>query len=168
MKGLFLKYIFASFSFLAISNKNNHPIFMSVTEIEHNAKTKSLEISCKVFTDDFEKHLRTIYRTKIDLLDLKTHETMNKFVNEYIQKHLQIVVDGKQVSMKFLGYEQIEEGIYSYFEVQNITAVKTLNITDNILYDYKSEQISLIHATVNAVRKSTKITNPESKVAITF
>ncbi|MEI8059397.1 MAG: DUF6702 family protein, partial [Ferruginibacter sp.] len=32
----------------------NHPLFVSVTEIEHNAKDKTLEISCKIFTDDFE------------------------------------------------------------------------------------------------------------------
>ena len=29
-----------------------HPIFVSVTEIEHNNKDKTLEISCKIFTDD--------------------------------------------------------------------------------------------------------------------
>ena len=41
---------------------NLHPIFVSVTEIEHNAKDKTLEISCKIFTDDFEKTLRLTYK----------------------------------------------------------------------------------------------------------
>ena len=36
---------------------NPHPIFVSVTEIEHNAVEKTLEISCKLFVDDFEKSL---------------------------------------------------------------------------------------------------------------
>ena len=34
------------------SSSSPHPIFVSVTEIEHNAAAKSLEISCKVFTED--------------------------------------------------------------------------------------------------------------------
>ena len=31
-----------------------HPFFVSVTEINHNAKDKTIEIACKIFTDDFE------------------------------------------------------------------------------------------------------------------
>ena len=34
-----------------------HPFFVSVTEINHNAGDKNLEISCKIFTDDFEAAL---------------------------------------------------------------------------------------------------------------
>ena len=36
----------------------HHPIFVSVTQIDHNATDKTLEISCKIFTDDFEQTLR--------------------------------------------------------------------------------------------------------------
>ena len=49
----------------------NHPIYVSVTEIEHNAKEKTLEISCKIFTDDFEKALKATYKTYVDLLKPK-------------------------------------------------------------------------------------------------
>ena len=48
-----------------------HPIYVSVTEIEHNAKDKTLEISCKIFTDDFEKTLSQAYKTYVDLLKPK-------------------------------------------------------------------------------------------------
>jgi hypothetical protein len=51
--------------FLAGSNHNvatgdtqlfSHPFFISVTEINHNSGDKNLEISCKIFTDDFGKN----------------------------------------------------------------------------------------------------------------
>ncbi len=32
----------------------SHPFYVSVTEISHNAKDKTLEISCKLFSSDFE------------------------------------------------------------------------------------------------------------------
>ncbi|MFM2327886.1 MAG: hypothetical protein RIR31_2088 [Bacteroidota bacterium] len=146
----------------------NHPIFMSVTEIEHNAKDKTLEISCKIFTDDFEKTLRQNYKTTIDLLKPKDKEAMNKLVNDYVQKNLQLIVDGKKVTLQFLGYEQQEEGILSYYQVNNIAAVKKLDISNTILYEYKKEQIGIIHATINGNRKSTRLNNPQEKCSFEF
>ena len=145
-----------------------HPIFVSVTEIEQNSKEKTLEISCKIFTDDFEKALRATYKTSVDLLQPKDKNAMNKLVADYVQKHLLIKVDGKAIALQFLGYEQDEEGIESYYQVNNIVAVKKLEITDNILFEYKKEQISIIHTAVNGNKKSTKLTNPEEKASFEF
>ncbi|NDE11960.1 MAG: hypothetical protein EBZ95_15580, partial [Chitinophagia bacterium] len=69
---------------------NHHPIFVSVTELEHNAAEKTVEISCKLFVDDFEKTLRKKYNTKVDLLDAKLKIEMNRIVNDYIQKHFSV------------------------------------------------------------------------------
>ena len=155
---------------LSSGGRNVHPIYMSVTEIEHNAKEKTLEISCRIFTNDLETTLRQSNKGVIDLdlLKPKDKTATNKLVNDYIQKHLSIVVDGKPVALQFLGYEQQEDAINSFFQVNNINSVKKISITDNILYEYKSEQISLLHVTVNGNRKSTKMVNPEEKVSLEF
>lgn len=145
-----------------------HPIYVSVTEIEHNAKDKTLEVSCKIFTDDFEKTLRSTYNTYVDLLKPKDKNAANKLVADYVQKHLLIKVDGKPVVLQFLGYEQDEEGIVSYYQVNNINTVKKLDITDNILFEYKKEQLSIIHTTVNGNKKSTKLVNPDEKASFEF
>jgi len=145
-----------------------HPIFVSVTEIEHNAKDKTLEISCKIFTDDFEKTLRQNYKTHIDLLEPKEKNAMNNLVADYVQKHLRIKVDGKTVALQFIGFEQQEEGIVSFYQVNNIPLVKKIDITDNILFEYKKEQISILHVIVNGERKSSKLVNPEDKVSFVF
>lgn len=164
---LYKWFFILSLSFL-ISSFSFHPIFVSVTEIEHNAKEKTLEVSCKIFTDDFEKTLRKAYNTHVDLLLAKDKPAMDKLVNDYVQKHLKIMVDGKPVALKYLGYEQIEEGIYSYYQADNIASVKKITVTDNILYEYKDEQINLLHITVNGNRKSTKLNNPDDKVVMEF
>lgn len=152
----------------APTNNVLHPIYVSVTEIEHNSKEKTLEISCKIFTDDFEKVLRQQYNTHIDLLNPKEKAAMEKFVSGYVLKHLVVKADGKAVALQFLGYEQQEEGIVSFYQVNDIAAVKKLEVTDNILFEYKKEQISIIHAKVNGNTKSTKLINPEKKASFEF
>lgn len=47
---------------LLMAGKPTHPFHVSVIEINHNAADKTLEISCKIFTDDFEKILAKNYQ----------------------------------------------------------------------------------------------------------
>ena len=168
MAAFLFKWLLLGGFLLTAHTPVSHPIFVSVTEIEHNAKEKTLEISCKIFTDDFEKTLRQQYNIHIDLLNSKEKAAMEKLVSDYVQKHLLLKVEGKPVVLQFLGYEQQEEGIVSFYQVNNIAAVKKLEVTDNILFEYKKEQISIIHSIVNGNRKSTKLTNPEDKTSFEF
>lgn len=168
MASFLFKWLLVGGLFINPVPATHHPIFVSVTEIEHNAREKTLEISCKIFTDDFEKTLKSTYKTYVDLLKPKDKNAMNKLVADYVQKHLLIKVDGKNAALQFLGYEQDEEGIISYYQVNHIAAVKKLDITDNILFEYKKEQISIIHTTVSGIRKSTKLVNPEDKASFEF
>ena len=140
-----------------------HPLFISVTEIEQNQKEKTVEISCKIFTDDFEKTLRMNTKEKVDLLNPTLKSLMEKLVNNYIQKHLIIQIDSRQVAMKFIGYEQQEEGITSYFQVDNIASIKKIQVFNNLLYEFNVQQMGIIHAIVNGNRKSSKLNNPEVK-----
>lgn len=146
----------------------NHPIFVSVTEIEHNTKAQSLEISCKIFTDDFETALRKLYNTKVDLLNDKYKQSMNGLVNDYVQKHLSIKADGKIVKLNFLGFEQEEEGIVSFYDVKNVPSVKKMEVKNDILYQFKEQQMEIIHVIVNGNRKSTRLVNPDSLASFEF
>ena len=59
-----------------------HPFHVSVTEIEHNAADKTLEISCKIFTDDFETILAKNYNTKVDLINPPNKPAMDSLVKK--------------------------------------------------------------------------------------
>ena len=169
MGGFLFKWLLIPFFWLGSSYKEmNHPIFVSVTEIEHNAKEKSLEISCKIFTDDFEKTLRKTYNTHVDLEDVKMKTAMNKLVNAYVQNHLKISVDGKPAMLQYLGFERIEEGIYSYYRADNIPSVKKITVMNDVLFEYNEQQMNLVHVIVGGNRKSTRLSNPEKTMTMNF
>jgi hypothetical protein len=142
---------------------------MSVTEIEHNTKEQLLEVSCKIFTNDFESQLKKKSSQKIDLLNPDLKNKMNLLVEGYIQNHLKISVNNSSISkMKFIGFEQIEDAIVSYFEINGINKVNSIKIENTILYDYSEQQINLMHVIVNGIRKSYKLNNPDSQISFNF
>lgn len=155
---------------LADTNKKDfvHPLHVSVTEINHNATDKTLEISCKLFTDDFEKVLTHNYKTKVDLLNPPDRPAMEKLVNDFIQSHITIKADGKPVKLSYLGYEKDNDAIYSYFQVDHIASVKKIELTNNILHELFTDQINLMHVVVGGKRKSYKLDYPETKTEFNF
>lgn len=145
-----------------------HPFFVSVTEINHNAKEKSLEISCRIFTDDFEKTLTTASKAKVDILHPSDKKKTEKLISDYISKHLRIKVDGKPVVLSFIGYEQQEEAIWNYFEVNGIASFKSIEISDDLLFETHEEQTNMVHVMQNGNRQSREVRNPQSNLKFDF
>ena len=145
-----------------------HPFYISVTEISHNATSKSLEVSCKFFADDFEQTLEKAYAAHLDIASAKDKATFDRFIPDYINKHLQLLVDGRPVKLAYIGYEKEKESAYAYFEVANIPTVKQLDAVNTLLHDFQTEQINIMHVTANGKRQSTKLDNPASKAGFRF
>lgn len=151
-----------------ILKKNHHPFYVSVTRIDENSKEKILEISCKIFTDDFEKALRMHYKGHIDLLNPSDRSAMNSVISDYVENHFKISVDGNPVRMQFVGYEKDEEGVECYFEVNKISVNKTVTVFNDLLFEYKPEQTNIVHVTVKGKRKSRQLVNPDAKISFDF
>jgi len=145
-----------------------HPFYVSVTEINHNAKTQSVEISCRMFYDDLEHVLEKQNRTKIDIVKPSNKEQLNQFISNYIRQHLIIKVDGKVLNPTYLGFEIQEDGAWSYLEVKGIGKAQKVEVRDDLLYTEHTEQINMLHVIVNGERKSTKLDNPEANASFSF
>lgn len=145
-----------------------HPFHVSVIEINHNAEEKTLEISCKIFTDDFEKSLAKNYKTKVDLINPPNKAAMDTLVKKYIFSHLNLKADGKPVAFNYLGFENDHEAAYAYIEVTNLSSLRAIDISTSIMYDMFEDQMNIFHVTVGGKRKSTKLNYPDKEVVISF
>lgn len=144
-----------------------HPFFTSVVEIEHNKKEQSLEVICRIFTDDFESILRKNYNTRVDLFN-DGYKNAAALIPDYINKHLAITADGKAIQLKYVGYERKQEACWCYFEAASVNEPKKVTINSNLLYDFTDKQFNLFHVTVNGNRKSTKLDYPEHNASFEF
>lgn len=167
---LFYKWltIFTLFNSKPLPAADYHPFYVSVTEINHNAADKNLEISCKIFTDDFETVLAKNYNTRVDLWHPKNKEQTDKLITDYIRKHLVIKLDGKPINLEYVGFERENEAVWSYLQVTNVGAPKKVEIMNNILYDTYNEEINIMHVSVGGNRKSTKLNYPDVSASFEF
>src|ERR1700756_2197224 len=92
--GLAVKNIFYC-AVIWILASSFHPYYVSVTDIKYNEQEKTLQISCRTFTDNIEDALRKIYIKPIDILHPKDRKEVDDLLNDYINKHVKIKVNGK-------------------------------------------------------------------------
>jgi hypothetical protein len=146
-----------------------HPFYVSVVDINHNQTEKTLEVSIRVFTDDFENTLKMRFPgRKVDLFSESSRASSDSLMHQYIREKLRITVNGRALNWSYLGSERVEESTWCYFEAAGVESVKKMQISNRMLYEYKKEQINMHHAVVNGERKSYKLDNPATEVVFNF
>ncbi len=180
MAALFYKWLLISFVHLSVFMcihpageadsvlTKRHRFHVSVTEINHNAADKTLEISCKIFTDDFSDALVKKYKTKVDLVHPTDKAAMDKIVSDYISNHLQVKTDNKPGALNYVGFEVENEATYVYMQVNDVVAVKKAEVVNTILHDLFTDQTEIIHVIVGGNRKSVKVDYPNNQVFFQF
>jgi len=156
------------FIYISLGAGLKHPLHVSTTEVSFNAKEKSLEVSCRIFTDDFESILVKLYKQKTDLSEPTMKAKMDEIVKKYLISHLQIKVNGKPMALKYIGFEIDHEATNIYLEVDKVSSVKTAEVTSTILYDQFDDQMSIVHLVNGKLRKSSKILFPDKTFMANF
>jgi hypothetical protein len=164
----FLLFAFAGTKSGRANKLLRHPFHIAVTEVNHDVKTKSLEISCKFFADDFEQAIEKNYKTSLDIAASKDKALLDKYIPDYISKHLSFTVDGKTVKLTYVGFQKEKEWAHCYFSVENISSMKKIDITNNLLHDFSNDQVNIIHVMNNGKRQSTTLNYPATKASFQF
>ena len=141
-----------------------HPFYVSVTEVEYTTKTKELGITCKIYQDNLQEALKPLTSTKIDLVQGNKGEN-NKMIEAYIRKHVSILINGQQKAIQYLGYENDNDATWIFFTITSLKNVKSIGVTTDLLYEYKTEFTNIIHITIDGKRKSFKLNSPETAVS---
>lgn len=153
---------------LRIIGEKKHPLHVSTTEISFNAKEKSLEISCKVFTDDFEDALAKLYKVKTDLSKPTMHKAMDELIKKYLTSHLQYIVNGKTLEATYIGFENDIEATNVYLEINNVASLQKLSLNNTILFEMFDDQMNILHVEKASVRKSVRANYPNRDLSVSF
>lgn len=164
------KYLFFGLIVILASSFHfkKHPYYINVVDMKYNAQQKSMQLSTRLFTNDLEDALEKIHHKKIDVLNPKNKAELDSILFSYIKQRLHISINKKDQNLDYVGYEREEESIWTYFEIKKVSAPKTLSINIKLLYDYLPSQVNIVHSEINGVKKSSKVTNPDSKVEFSF
>ncbi len=167
-RSLLLLLFTAGNLFFTPAYEKAHPYYVSVTEIGYSQPDKEIQVACKIFTDDLENALKEMYHTKADLYHPADKATLDRQIAGYIGKHFRVKADNNPVSLRFIGYEIEGEAAWCYLSAGDIPPVKNIEVFNDLLYEYKKEQVNIMHARVGGDRKSARLTYPHTATVFSF
>lgn len=145
-----------------------HPYYISMIDVNHNAKDATVEISVRIFTEDFEKTLQKKTTIPLDILKPKDNTFLDKQIQQYLSDKIRIKVNGQPVTLTYLGHEVQNESVWSYLEVPKVAALKKLEFDCTLLYDFEKAQSNIIHVKNGKEEKSYKLDYPKNSAAFDF
>ncbi|MFD0963420.1 DUF6702 family protein [Pseudofulvibacter geojedonensis] len=131
-----------------------HKYYVSVTDINYIQDQKSVQITARIFIDDFERMLLERYDLKVVLGEEKNSELVNYYIQKYFSKKLIVELNGQVAEAVFLGNEKEDDQLYFYFEIENVIDIKKIKITNKLLLDVFDNQQNITHLNVNGTKKS--------------
>lgn len=145
-----------------------HDFHTSLTQMQFEAKSQTIEISIRMFTDDLETAL--------------THENGGKPVHfggpakpdqlleRYVRKHF-VVADAqrKPKPYTYVGYEQESDAHWVYIEMPaGADPFKSIVIKQDILMDLFSDQVNLVNIQYQQQKKTVVFRNNQPVQAVSL
>lgn len=104
-----------------------------------------MEIAQKIFWDDLEVALSKEFKEKVDFLKPKDKAKLESQIKTYLLKHNQVWVNGKLLTLNYLGHEVEEDAAWFYLESSQVETPKTVEMKNTVLLEDFEGQQNIVH-----------------------
>ncbi|CAI8376888.1 MAG: Uncharacterised protein [Polaribacter sp. SA4-10] len=131
-----------------------HKYYLSLTQINFIPESKSVQIIINVFMDDIETALNKDYNIDLQLTTEKELTENDVYFEKYLNEKLHFKVNAVAKKFNYIGKEYDGELVYFYLEIEDISDVNQIEISNKILIKHFPKQENLIKSKVGKINKS--------------
>lgn len=153
---------------LFLSSFAVHKFYVSVTQVDYVPSKKRIEITSRIFIDDFEKALNKKYNKKINLTSTKELPEAEELIKAYLKEKIKISINKKPQEIEFLARELEGDVLILYTKIAISKKINTFEIYNSLLTEIYSDQQNIVHTNINGNKKSLLMTNTSSKEKIDY
>ncbi|KJD33516.1 peptidase E [Tamlana nanhaiensis] len=154
--------------FMLLSFTTWHKYYLSVTQVNYIQSKEALQITSRIFIDDLEQALRKNYDKSVTLTGINQPEAGDVLIEKYLNQKFTLKVNNNPTTYHFIGKEYDGDIVRCYLEVENVKNIKTLHISNTILFDVYKEQQNIIKTKINGKQKSKVLTTSNRSFVLNF
>jgi hypothetical protein len=138
---------------LAGARPARHAYHSTLTELRYNPAKKQLELSVKVFTDDFERAISQGQPKTVSLAEPGPRPLV--LADAYFQRTLQIsTVAGARLPLQVLGMQAENDGYWFYCKVPLPGPVAGIKLRQAVLIDAFADEMNIVNVEANGKKQS--------------
>ncbi|WP_209406098.1 DUF6702 family protein [Pseudozobellia sp. WGM2] len=150
-KKLFFLLVLPLFAFTVA-----HKFYVSVTNVNFSEKDQAVQITSRIFIDDFNRLLMARYDVDAELDTEKESELADEYIEKYLRSKFVVSINGKPIQYNYIGKKYDADVMICFIEVAdiNLTELKSIAIENEVLTDLFDDQQNVVHINVNDKKKS--------------
>ena len=147
-------FVFSFFVYLLFVQASIHPYYVSTLEIDYRPDRAVLQITMRVFTDDWQLMLNTHYDKTLRLDPDTDTEKVLTHSADYFQQYLELNLNGTDVTPRVLGKEYQDDQLVLYLEIAGVAELQTIAVSNRILFAEFEGQQNIVRIKTPTKRKS--------------
>ena len=143
-----------------------HPVHVSVTNVDLEPETGMINVSVKLFSDDFEDLILRKYGVQMSITLQENPEKHIAAINRYIGDALQFTINGGQeIEMDFSGSELNHEAIWlSYMGVSG-QRIRKMEVRNELMLDKFEDQTNLMIVSYGDQQNGYRLNNKNTELS---
>lgn len=136
-----------------------HKHYVSIANLEYNAKAKQIEVSLQLTAHDFEHILEDHFKKRIHLEEISDSSKLGQFVIAYLEKNVQLTSANQKAQFNYVGKEvNVRDQLFFYFTFTRVLDPSHIILQNSILFQLFSKQQNVMHYKRNDVTKTATCT----------
>ncbi len=131
-----------------------HKYHLSLTKIKFTTKNQSVQITMRCFIDDIENVVNKKNKLILELATKIEVEKADSLLRDYLLEKFKIQINNKERIIKYLGKEYEKDIVYFYLEIDSITSIQHIKVTNRILLNTFEDQLNIIKLTIDEEKKT--------------
>lgn len=143
-----------------------HPVHVSVTNLDLDPARGKVELSVKIFADDFQDLILHKYGVQLRIIEQEDPGDKISAVNEYIQEALQLVFNGEETAdLQFVDAELNEEAIWLFYKYEHHGKIRKVDIVNRVMLEKFNDQTNLMIVTFNEKQNGYRLDNKTTELS---
>jgi len=143
-----------------------HPIHVSVTNVDLDPGRGKLELSVKIFADDFQDLILQKYGVQLNITGQEDPGDKISAVNEYIQEALQFVFNGNEAAkLQFVEAKLNEQAIWLFYRYEHPGKIRKVDIVNRVMLEKFDDQTNLMIVTFNEKQNGYRLDNKTTELS---
>lgn len=151
-------YTLIAIIFLTLSSFGIHKFYVSIYQINYASEKKMLQITSRLFVDDVNAVLYKKFGKKTFLGEKNESQEDVNLMKKYILDNFSLKVNGQLKPINYLSKEMEGNVIICYYNIKDISKIKSLEVKNSALIELNSEQQNIIQSTIYGEKQSLLLT----------
>ncbi|WP_317131647.1 DUF6702 family protein [Pareuzebyella sediminis] len=142
-----------------------HKFYLSVTNVNYSKEDRALQVTSRIFIDDFEKVLFERYGIEAKLATSNESKVADEYIEKYFRTKLVVEINGENAPYTYIGKRYDNDVVICYIEVPNVdlAQTKSIQIENELLTDLFDEQQNIVHFRIGDLKKSFVLIKSDTK-----